>query len=153
MQLALPALHLPHRFKSRHSPCHGVCGISIFQSGRDLAVVVVSEMSGNTGMSVSSGFEHIATSVKNHFLPAVDASQIIWVERRMARTARHEGQGEIVRKETFDLVTLTADGDGYTSPVWSPLGERSPSDFWRILFMSDQPLSPFPDFDSLAIAS
>ncbi len=110
-------------------------------------------MRSNTGMSVSSGFEHIATSVKDRFLADVPAAQILWVERHTAAAAHRTHENTPAHAETFDLVTLTAAEGEYTAPAWAPLGERSQADFWHILFLSDRPLSTFPDFDTLDTVS
>jgi hypothetical protein len=142
----MKANHLSFEYKNPHNACHGVCGVSIFQTAPDMAIVVLTELPDNPGMSITNAFEHISTSVKDILLPGIAASQIIWVERYVKGTAGFDEHGP-VDGETFDLVRLEAGPHGYGRPSWSPLGaNRSQADFWKILFMSEWPLDEFPAF-------
>lgn len=136
-------------FRTPYNAIEGVCGVSIFQTVRDMAVVVLTEYRENPGMSVTNAVEFIATKVKRAFLPDVAPDQIVWIER-------YESHGtlldvdDLTMGETFDLVRLQWDKDAYRSPQWLSLGEsRSAADFWKTFFLSDRPLAEFPKFNQV----
>lgn len=139
--------HHVMRYKSPYNASEGICGISIFQSAPDIAVVVLTEIEGNTGMSVTNAVEFVADKARRAFLPEIAPEQIVWVERyeKIGSLGR---AGEIQFGETFDLVTFKVGQDGsYSSPSWRPLGNRDEESFWKILFQCAPPLErSFPDF-------
>lgn len=150
--------HHVMRYKTPYNAAEGVCGVSIFQSRPDMAVVVLTEVQGNPGMSVTNAVEYIATKAKRAFLPNVAQDQVIWVERyekaanEEVREVRDEKAGAFMEGrqvqigETFDLVTFKFEEDGYASPSWRPIGNRDANSFWKTLFQSDKPLDTFPNF-------
>lgn len=142
----MKARHYAMRFKAPYSALEGVCGVSIFQSGPDVAVVALTEIVGNPGMSVTNAIEHVANKAKRAFLPGVAPDQIIWVERYESTGSVLVDDG-IKCTETFDLVTFTIRDGAYVTPSWRSLGNRDGESFWKILFQSDKPLWEFPDFN------
>lgn len=136
------------RFSAINHAGEGVYGVSIFQADPAMAVVVLTEIDGNPGLSVTNAVEHVARKVRRAFLTSVAADQIIWVER-YKRNASLADSGET--EETFDLVRLDSDPEGnYSSPSWFSIGGRDSASFWKILFQSDKPLDEFPAFDQIA---
>lgn len=136
------------RYKAVNHIIEGVYGVSIFQADPSMAVVVLTEIDENRGVSVTNAIEQLARKVRRAFLPSVGADQIIWVERYWRRGGLAEF-GE--PGETFDLVRLDCDADGnYSSPSWFSIGGRDSDSFWKILFQSDKPLDEFPPFDQIA---
>ncbi len=135
------ARHHAMRYRTPDNAIEGVCGVSIFQSNPDMAVVVLTEIEGNPGMSVTNAIEYIATKAKKVFLPNVTPDQVLWVER-------YENSGSTLdgAHETFDLVALKVGRNSYHSPAWRPIGNRDAASFWKLLFQSDKPLGVFPDF-------
>lgn len=137
-------------FKTSYHALGGMCGVSIFQTAPEMAVVVLSEYDENPGVSVTNAVEVIATKVKRAFLASVPHDQIIWVERYDKGGTRLVDDGTTASGETFDLVRMDWSDGTYRTPQWSSLGEsRSAEDFWRTLFQSDRPLSEFPKFSQI----
>lgn len=92
------------------------CGVSIYHTGDDIAVVVLTELPDNPGSSVTSCVERIATRVYHAFLRTIEPASIIWVEHNPARP------GGI--KETFDVVSLAWTNSGYANKGWRSLGKE-----------------------------
>jgi hypothetical protein len=109
-------------------PHHGVearCQVQIYrQPGR--AVVVVTELPDNPGVSVTNAAEYIATCILHDH--ALDPDTTIWVEHYHDRN--RPGQHDPLFAESWDLVTFNWDyrtspwqhrSPHATSPRWCPL--------------------------------
>lgn len=140
------ARHHVIRYDNPYNGAHGACGVSIFETGADTTVVVLTELPSNPGMSVTNALEHIATKVRGAFLASNAPTEIIWVERYLQGTQADGSAGE-----TFDLVHLEWDGQHYGKPHWRPIGDRSQGDFWRHLFGIEHPRETLPDFATVRI--
>jgi len=102
-------------YAPRRSGIEARCEVAIRRSGRlqhSGAVVMLTELPGNPGMSVTNAFEYIATQVlrQNRLHPG----RVIWIE--------HYPERGRDLPETFDLVTLewSEEPDGWTAshPDW-----------------------------------
>lgn len=79
--------------------------VSIY-SAHDRPLVILSEHPENNGLSVTNGYELMATLVYNAFLGSQLPSGIEWMEHYPALST---DTGIPVRSETFDRVSLTWD--------------------------------------------
>jgi hypothetical protein len=79
------------------------------------AIVILSELEENEGMSVTNLVEHLATDVYNKFLKEYLPEQITWIEHYPENAYR-----SIKNKISFSLVTLEWYGDrkAFYHPRW-----------------------------------
>lgn len=99
------------------------CNISIY-SAHNRPLVILSEHPENPGISVTNGFELIATSVYNAFLGSQLPGNIEWMEHYPRLTTSSGGGSDItLRDEEFDRVTLTWDDrkDRFVGANWERL--------------------------------
>ena len=77
-------------------------------------VVIVTDLDGDTGTSITNMAEHLATQVINEF--GIKPENLVWIEHYPER-----GHPLDRFPENFDLVTFTWDGQRFRKPVWKPM--------------------------------
>lgn len=92
------------------------CRVRIFRRS-NCAVVIVSEVPDNPGMSVTNPAEVIATQVVRE--SGLDPRTTLWIEHYPDR--KRPAQHDPVFQETWDLVTFQWDGQEARHPRWRRL--------------------------------
>ncbi len=105
----------PNKAKSK-------CGIRILVKDNN-AVVVLTELPDNPGMSITNCYGHIATIIKKQYLKEFDHKQIMWLEHYLDREEYYgkETKTLTIEDETFDQVLLKWANNRYIAPNWKPL--------------------------------
>ena len=100
---------IPYEFKGFHG-CNSICNISLWNND-ERAVVVFHERDDNEGTSITNMSEHLATEIKNIFLPYFDDKAIHWFEHYCYTDIFHD---------TWDEITYETQHEKYAHPKRKP---------------------------------
>ena len=119
-----------------------ICHVRIYRPGGSPPVVVITDLPGNEGVSVTNAIEQIVPELEKVFeLP----TKTMWVEHYPDR--RPVGSKDGTLEESFDEVQLMDGEDGQVRPQWRRLDKEK---FFRVLDAapSEEPAPDRPYFDA-----
>lgn len=103
---------LTYRVRSNNFPAK--CGIEVYR-GRDSALVIVTELPDNPGMSICNAFEELILQVSSAY--ELDPSRLLWIEHWEAWKSS-EGAPYDREEEEWSRVTFDWDGERASNPRW-----------------------------------
>ena len=95
--------------------CDSKCGLNVIRQDKK-AVVVFTELSDNTGTSVTNIYEYLATCIYKSFLSDFSPVNIMWIEHYPANERLRE-------KDSWTEVTMFWDGQVFKRPKWIPISD------------------------------
>ena len=104
-----------------HNRRPGICRVEIYR-GKRYDLVVLTELEGNTGMSVTNASERIASQVCQSY--RLDPARVRWVERYLPDVSGY------TERSSQDEITYTWNGTQCSSPQWRYLSEK---DFQQLI--------------------
>jgi hypothetical protein len=113
---------IKHTFRSR-TGARGMCGVDIYEEF-DRVTVMLTELRGNTGISVTDCFHELATDIALGLVDVgviADPRSVVWIEHdEGTHPPKSPWAGE-----TWDEVTMAWDGKRFRTPIWKPCaGDR-----------------------------
>ena len=100
----------------------GVCHLKIFSQPNKIFIVVLTELTENTGASITNSYEKIVTQVYHKFLAEVPFNKITWIEHYDKNSYEKSDN----KHETFDEVNLSyhEGAKKFSSPHWNHIGKN-----------------------------
>ncbi len=97
-----------------------VYGLTVLTETSGDVIVIITELEENTGISITSCYERIATQIYHQHLSEIPINNIIWVERIIHQNNEPENN------EAFFQVDLIWNEESkcYNSPQWQPCDQK-----------------------------
>ena len=114
-----------HGNGNHYQGCQSICRVRVFdpnatvERGKRPLVVIFTDLSSNTGTSVTNRIEHLATILYNRL--GKPEREPVWIEHYEPRGVYNKVRDRWQFPEDFDFVELRRGADGvFHAPVWKP---------------------------------